>query len=241
MSTGPGDRANLAAAGHTDEGMTPMTELYEAMSTLRAVRRLRPDPIPDESLERVLQAACWAPTGGNQQPWKVIVVTDPDTKAGLQAIYRPEWQQYSANFMQRFEGQPDEVVAQWKKVLAAGDFLADHLHEAPVLLMFCANPAAMAITDAKLDRISMVGGGSVYPAVQNAMLACVAEGLGCTLTTLHCFHEPEVKELLDIPDSWATVAMVPIGYPVGTGHGPISRRPPAKMAARESFGTPWGG
>ena len=85
----------------------------------------------------------------------------------------------------------------------------------------------------------MVGGGSVYPAVQNAMLACVAEGLGCTLTTLHCLREPEVKDLLEIPDSWATVALVPIGYPVGRGHGPITRKGPEVMAARDSFATPW--
>jgi nitroreductase len=218
-----------------------VTDLYETMSTLRAVRRLRPDPVPDDVMERVLQAACWAPTGGNQQPWKVIVVTDPDKKAALQALYQPEWQKYSANFMDRFEGRPEEQVAPWRRILAAGDHLADHLHEAPALLVFCANPAAMAITDIDLDRVSMVGGGSVYPAVQNAMLACVAEGLGCTLTTLHCYHEPEVKELLDVPDSWATVAMVPIGYPVGRGHGPIKRKGPDRMAARDSFTTAWSG
>jgi len=214
-------------------------DLYDAMSTQRAVRRLRPDPIPDDVLERVLQAACWAPTGGNRQPWKVIVVTDPDLKAGLQAIYRPEWQKYAAGLLGRLEGQPDEVVAPWKRTVAAGDHLADHLHEVPAILMFLGDPTAMAITDAKLDRISMVGGGSVYPAVQNAMLACVAEGLGCTLTTLHCLREPEVKELLVIPDSWATVAMVPIGYPVGKGHGPITRRPPSEMAVRDTFDGTW--
>ena len=216
-------------------------DLYDAMSTLRAVRKLRPDPVPDEVLERVLQAACWAPTGGNQQPWKVVVVTDPAKKAGLQDIYRPEWQKYVAGFMKRLDGQPDDVVDPWRKVAAAGDHLADHLHETPAILLFCANPAAMAITDAKLDRVSMIGGASVYPAVQNAMLACVAEGLGCTLTTLHCFREPEVKALLDIPDSWATVALVPIGYPVGRGHGPITRKGPERMAARDSFETAWTG
>ena len=214
-----------------------MTELYEAMSTLRAVRRLRSDPIPDDVLERVLQAACWAPTGGNTQPWKVVVVTDPERKAGLQAIYQAEWDPYVVQFLKRVEGTRDE--AQWKKVAAAGDRLAERLHEAPAILLFAANPAAMAITDAKLDRVSMVGGGSVYPAVQNAMLACVAEGLGCTLTTLHCRREGEVKALLDIPDSWATVAMVPIGYPELKGHGPITRKPPSVMAARDSFDGDW--
>ena len=217
------------------------TDLYEAMSTLRAVRRLRTDPVPDDVLERVLQAACWAPTGGNQQPWKVIVVKDPERKAGLRDIYRPEWQRYAKGFLARFEGHPEEVTAPWRRVAAAGDYLADHLHEAPAILLFCANPKAMAITDAKLDRVSMVGGGSVYPAVQNAMLACVAEGLGCTLTTLHCFRESEVKALLDIPESWATVAMVPIGYPVGKGHGPITRKGPDLMAALDSFEGDWPG
>ena len=141
-----------------------LTQLYDAMSTLRAVRRLRTDPIPDDVLERVLQAACWAPTGGNMQPWKVLVVTDAELKAGLQDIYRPEWQRYAAGYMKRFEGRPEELIATQQRIKDAGDYLADHLHEAPAILVFAANPAAMAITDAKLDRISMVGGGSVYPA-----------------------------------------------------------------------------
>ena len=87
----------------------------------------------------------------------------------------------------------------------------------------------------------MVGGGSVYTAVQNAMLACVAEGLGCTLTTLHCIREPEVKAALGIPESWATLAMVPIGYPIGKGHGPITRRPPAELVFDDVYGAPWSG
>ncbi len=216
-----------------------MAELYDVMSTLRAVRKLRPDPIPDDVLERVLQAACWAPTGGNTQPWRVVVVTDADGKRALQEIYRPEWQRYSEGFMALMANLPEEELAKWQRVVAAGDHLADHLHEVPAILMFCANPAMMAITDAQLDRVSMVGGGSVYPAVQNAMLACVEEGLGCTLTTLHCMREDDVMQALDIPDGWATVAMVPIGYPVGRGHGPITRQPPASLAYRDRFGSAW--
>ena len=213
--------------------------LYDAMSTLRAVRRLRPDPIPDDVLERLLQAACWAPTGGNTQPWRVVVVTDDVGKAGLQAIYKPEWERYSAGFMKMLDGLPAEQVAKWQRVVDAGDHLADHMHEAPALLVFCADPSMMAITDAKLDRVSLVGGGSVYPAVQNLQLACVAEGVGCAITTLHCLREQEVKDLLEIPDGWATAALVPIGYPVGRGHGPITRQPPARLAHRDRFGQPW--
>ncbi len=216
-----------------------MADLYDAMSTQRAVRKLRPDPIPQEVIERVVQAACWAPTGGNTQPWRVVVVTGGAQKRALKAIYEPEWRRYSAGFMKMMSALPPEQLAKWERVAAAGDHLAEHLDQAPAILIFCANPAMMAITDAKLDRVSMVGGGSVYPAVQNAMLACVAEGLGCTLTTLHCLREADVKAALDIPDEWATVAMVPIGYPVGKGHGPTSRLPPQQMAYRDSFGEPW--
>jgi nitroreductase len=216
-----------------------MAELYDVMSTLRAVRKLRSDPIPEDVLERVLQAACWAPTGGNAQPWRVVVATTRETKEALQEIYEPEWAKYSAGFMKMVSGLPEPELDTWRRVLAAGNHLAEHLADAPVILMFCANPAMMAITDAKLDRISMVGGGSVYPAVQNAMLACVQEGLGCTLTTLHCLREDDVKAVLGIPADWATVAMVPIGYSVGTGHGPITRQPPATLAYRDQFGVGW--
>jgi nitroreductase len=219
-----------------------MNDLYETMSTLRAVRRLRPDPIPDDVLERVLQASCWAPTGGNVQPWRVIVVRDPARKAKLQEIYKPEWFNYTAANRKRLEGLPlGADTDKLARTLGAGDYLADHLAEAPAILMFIADPKNMAITDIKLDRVSMIGGASVYTAVQNAMLACVAEGLGCTLTTLHCIREPQVQAALDIPESWATLAMVPIGYPVGKGHGPISRQPPSALAYDDSFGTPWGG
>lgn len=215
--------------------------LYDVMSTLRAVRRLKPDPIPDDVLQRVLQAACWAPTGGNQQPWKVVVVRRPDLKTRLADIYRPEWERYRVGYMKRMEAMEPDEQARWNRMLVAGDHLADHMAEAPVILMFCADFKRMAVTDAKLDRISLVGGGSVYPPVQNLMLACVAEGLGCTLTTLHCLREGEVKEALGIPEDWATAAMVPIGYPVLKGHGPINRRGPEAMAYADTFGTPWEG
>lgn len=218
-------------------------DLYETMSTLRAVRRLKPDPIPADVLERVLQAACWAPTGGNTQGWRVIVVRSPERKQALADIYAPEWATYAKFGKARAakQGLEGEALAKLERTLAAGDYLAEHLGEAPVILLFIVDPRMLAITDKNLDRISMVGGGSVYPAVQNAMLACAAEGLGCTLTTLHCIREPEVKAVLDIPAEWATVAMVPIGYPVGKGHGPISRQPSSALAFDDSFGAAWNG
>jgi nitroreductase len=210
--------------------------LFAAMSTTRAVRRLRPDPIPDDVLRRIVEAANWAPTGGNAQPWRVIAVQDADSRVRLQQLYVGPWEAYAAQHRQRLEGAPAAVREQQERMIRAADHLAHHLHLAPVILVFCFNPSLMAITDAGLERPSVVGGASVYPAVQNALLACRAEGLGCTLTTLLCLREAEVKPLLGIPAEWFTCAFVPIGYPAGTGHGPLTRRPVEKMAFRDAWG-----
>lgn len=218
-----------------------MTEIgvYEAMSTLRAVRRLRPDPVPDAVLRRVLEAASWAPTGGNVQPWRVVVVRDSARKQQLEALYAERWAAYAKQHLAQLEGAPEALRANAEKMLGAGDHLAAHFAETPVVLVFCFNPKLMAITDAKQGRVSVVGGASVYTAVENALLACRAEGLGCVLTTLLCECEPQVRELLAIPEPWGTAAAVPVGYPVGRGHGPISRRPVEKLAFADAWGEAW--
>lgn len=213
-------------------------DLYDAMSTQRAVRRLRPDPIPDDVLGRVLQAAAWAPSGANAQPWRIVAVRDAALRQGLADLYRPEWERFATRYDTQIEATPADQRPPLERTRAAGDHLAAHLQDAPVLLVFCFDPRQMAITDRKLDRPSVVGGGSVYPAVQNLLLACVAEGLGCVLTTLHCLREPEVKQLLGIPDEWGTAALVPIGYPERTGHGPTTRRPVAELVYGDRFGSP---
>ncbi len=213
-----------------------MVDLYEAMSSLRAVRRLKPEPIPRDVLERVLQAAAWAPTGGNVQPFRILVVQDRAMLGQMQSWYHEEWHKYTSAMRAEVDDLPELVADSSRKMLRAGDYLAQHLGQVPALLVFCFNASHMAITDAHLDRPSVVGGGSVYTAVQNAMLACRAEGLGCVLTTLLCYKEPEVKQLLDIPAEWGTCAHVPIGYPVLRGHGPISRRPVNKMTYLDSWG-----
>jgi len=215
----------------------PEPGVYEAIRTTRAVRRLRPDPVPDDVLRRVLDAASCGPTGGNAQPWRVVVVRDAAKRAALQALYRPLWDAYASFHRGRLAGAPPDVLERQEKMLRAADHLAHHLHEAPVLLVFCFDPRTMAITDADLGRPSVVGGASVYPSVQNALLACRAEGLGCTLTTLLCQREPEVKALLGIPDEWGTCALVPIGWPASRGHGPLRRRPVSQMAFLDQWGT----
>ena len=212
--------------------------LYEAMSTLRAVRRLRPDPIPGDVLRRVIQAACWAPTGGNRQPWKIVAVRNADAKRRLQELYIGPWRAYAKEHRALLDRVPAERRGKEERMIAAADHLAENLHQAPVILIVCFNPKQMAITDARLDRPSVVGGGSVYTAVQNLMLACRAEGLGCCLTTLLCAVEAQVRELLRIPEPWATCGAIPIGWPASRGHGPISRRPPEKMAFADAWDEP---
>lgn len=214
-------------------------DLYEAMSSCRAVRRLRPDPIPDAVLARLLQAAAWAPTGGNVQPWRVVLVRDPDAKRVLGELYAKAWADYSAGAKAAIAPLPPDRRAPHERTFAAGDYLAAHFHETPVVAVFCFDPAQMAITDAGLQRPSVVGGGSVYPAVQNFLLAARAEGLGCVLTTLLCRDEARVKELLGIPAGWGTCAAIPLGYPLRRGHGPLSRRATDKLGFADRWGTPY--
>ena len=214
-------------------------DVYTAISTQRAVRRLRPDPIPHDVLARVLQAATAAPTGANQQPWRIVAVTDPELKQGLADVYRPEWERFAGVYAAQIDAAPEDQRPKLERTRAAGDHLAEHLQDAPVLLVFCFDPRQMAVTDRKLDRVSVVGGASVYPAVQNVLLACVAAGLGCVLTTLHCLREQALKELLGIPAEWGTAALVPVGYPERTGHGPTTRKPVGELVYADRFGAPF--
>lgn len=210
--------------------------IYAAMSSTRAVRRLRADPVPDAVLRRVLTAATWAPSGGNRQPWRILVVRSAETKQRLGALYLARWRDYVAAGRAQLGALPEASRARSQRAFAAGDYLAEHFAEAPVVLVFCFDPRGLAITDRALQRPSVVGGGSLYPAVQNALLACRNEGLGCVLTTLLCADEPEIAALLGLPPPWATYAFVPIGYPVGSGHGPLNRRSLDQMTFAERWG-----
>lgn len=145
-----------------------MTDLYGTMSTLRAVRRLRPDPIPTEVIDRIVQAACWAPTGGNTQPWRVDVVKGTTRKLALQEMYSEEWHAFATEKTIRLTAASREEQERFARSRSAGDYLAANIHHAPALLVFCADLSIMSITDIDLERTSIVGGASVYPAVQNA-------------------------------------------------------------------------
>jgi len=124
------------------------------------------------------------------------------------------------------------------KLLADADHMARHLDEVPVLIVVCAQLGDLLATDRHLDRLSIVGGGSVYPSVQNLLLAARAEGLGTALTTLLCAVEPQVKEYFGIPDGVATAALIPLGFPAKPFPRKLARRPLAELCFGDAWGAP---
>lgn len=208
--------------------MSDADNLYSILSTTRSIRRISDKPVDDATLTRILQAAIWAPSGGNRQPWRIIAVRDRALKEQLGAIYAAEWSAYVDFNMKRVEGMPEHIVEATRTGLAVGTRLAESLGDVPVVIMFLHDPREVYVTDMNLDRTPVVGGASLYPAVQNLLLAARAEGLGGVLTTLISASEVKVRELLAVPAPWGVYAMVPLGYPMGK-HGPLRRAPLDQM------------
>lgn len=208
-------------------------ELDAVLQTTGACRFYKPDPIPDDVLRRVLDAVRYAPTGGNRQGVRLVAVRDAAKRRTLRDLYVPIWKNYVARLAPNgFDGHPRESM------LRNADHFAEHLHEVPVLVVVCAVLDDLMATDAQLGRLSIVGGASVYPAVQNFMLKAREEGLGTALTTLLCFVEPEVKKLLEIPAGVATAALVPLGYAARAFPTRLKRRPLREVAFVDSYSQP---
>lgn len=195
-------------------------------------RYYKPDAVSDEDLHTVLAAARWAPSGGNRQPLRFVVVRERATKEKLRDLYLPFWNGYVEGIKQ---GEV-RVGAKDNRLLEAADHFAQHLADIPVMLIVCARLDDVHPTDTELDRLSVVGGASVYPAVQNVLLAARNIGLGSALTTLLCAVEPEVKALLAIPEDISTAAMVTLGWPQKPFPQKLSRRPISEIVFSEKFG-----
>jgi nitroreductase len=217
----PGAASSIAAA----------MDVFETMRTTGTCRFFRKDPVPDDVLRRVLDAARYAPTGGNRQGVRFVVVRDQSKRRALADLYLPLWQQYASRAVVR-PGAP------LPKMLENADHMARHLHEVPVHIVVCAQVADLMATDRHLDRISVVAGASIYPSVQNLLLAARAEGLGTALTTLLCAVEPKVKELLAIPDYAATAALIPLGYPQLEFPKKLARRPLSEIVFGDTYNEP---
>lgn len=224
--------------------------VFEAMYSARALRRFKPDPVPEEAITRVLDAAIRAPSAGNSQNWAFVVVRDPGQRRKLAEIYRRASDAVGAFYAAR--GRPAHMTdEQFRRFVSSGMYLWDHIGEAPVLLVAClkqerlpsgqALPStAAAAFQAAMPHLARTSGASIYPAVQNIILACRALGLGTVMTTNHVLYEHEVKEVLGLPIDVQTYALMPVGYP-RNNFGPVSRRPVSEVVYADRWGNSWGG
>ena len=208
-------------------------ELVDVMRTTHACRYYKPDPVPPEVFYDAIEAARFAPQGGNRQPVRFLIVTDPDKRRQLGEWYRAPWKKYAAR-----EGGKSAVSTKVERTLKAADDFAEHFGEHPAIVVVLVALADTRPTDADLGRLSIVGGASVYPMVQNFCLALREHGVATTLTTLLCAFEPKVKELLDIPEELSTAAFVVAGYPAQPFPTKLSRRPVEKIAFLDSLDRP---
>jgi nitroreductase len=193
-------------------------ELYDVMRTTAAVREFTDDPLPDDVLNTILDNARFAPSGGNRQGLRIVVVRDAATRERLVEITTPGARRYHA---QRHAGEtpwsayvPSQVTDEQVARTPVPASVTEPLRKAAVVLVVCVDLRAVAALDQDLDRVGIVGGASVYPFVWNILLAARNEGFGGTITTMAVAEEPALKELLGIPDPYAVAAVVPLGKPV---------------------------
>jgi nitroreductase len=209
-------------------------DALEAMRTIGACRRYAPDDVADEVLYRAVDSARFAPQGGNRQPVRLVVVRERATKERLRDLYLVPWQPYFEAALAGVQAL-GEYGSREKAVRAANEFahnLADH----PLLIVVCARIDALHITDLGLDRPSVVGGASIYPFVQNLCIALRVQGVASTITTLAVEAEPQVKELLEIPDEYLMACMLAAGYPERGFPRKLSRLPVEETVFLERFG-----
>ena len=200
----------------------PTFDLFEAIHSQRAIRHFKPDPVPEELIRQVLDAAIRAPSGANRQPWAFIVITDPGLKRQIAAFYKRSWDQ-------AYGGHTSSGALSTQVRLSAAH-LADHMVEVPVLIMACIDRGGGAST--------LTSGSSIYPAVQNLMLAARGLRLGTVITTLHKRYEGEIKALLEIPENVETAALIPMGYPSKEARfGGSRRKPVEEVTYRDRWGT----
>src|SRR6478609_11038940 len=213
-------------------------DLYDVMRTTPAVREFTGDPLPDDTLRRILDNARFAPSGGNRQGTRVIVVRDRETRERLAELNKPAVRRYVAQIRARQSPwNPLEAPAATPAEIAATD--VPEAFTRPVLtagavLVVCVDLGVVASTDQLLDRVGVISGASVYPMVWNILLAARNEGFGGTITTMAAAEEPAVRGLLGIPDRYAVAAVLPLGQPVKQ-LTKLRRNEVEEFVTRESF------
>ncbi len=207
------------------------SEVFHIMSTMRPMRRIKPDPVPQELIDRVLEAGGWAPNGLNTQPYRFVVVRDAESRAFFGERYDAALQRGFAKIVPAPEDQTPRA-RNLRRALAFGGEVKD----VPVLLVVCGKRDwPFGVPEQQRVGLAPPSYGSVYPCVQNILLACRALGLGASLTTMHQVFETELCERLGIPTAdWGIVAVIPIGYPRGK-FGPVTRRPVSEITHHDRW------
>lgn len=219
-------------------------EIYDVMRTTFAARQFTEDEVSDETLRRILDNARFAPSGGNRQGWRVIVVREQEKRKLLVSLLEPVIRRYRAQVAageNPFNTVVPTTVTETeisKTELPAG--YSDPYLRSPVLLLIVVDLSVVASMDSALQRVGVVSGASIYPFAWNILLAARNEGLGGTLTTFATVQEPRMKELFDIPDNYALSAVLPIGRPVKQ-LTKLRRNPVSQFTTIDSFdGEPFG-
>ena len=192
-------------------------ELYEVMRTTSAVRQFTNDPLPDEILYTILDNARFAPSGGNRQGTRIVIIRDRGTRQALVDLTIPGAKKYVA---QRRAGEnpwntinPSRVSDDQIAATEVPESFTAPLLESAVVVVVCVDLRVVAALDKELDRVGIVGGASVYPLVWNILLAARNEGFGGTITTMAVAEEPRMRQLLGIPETYAVACVVPLGKP----------------------------
>ena len=224
-------------------------DLREALRTTGAVREFRDEQVADEVLHRILDTARFAPSGGNRQGWRVVVVRDRAVREQLRDLYLPTWYDYLAMagaglvpFAAVADLEAERRAVEGAAAIAAsaaadGGGFAEHLHEVPAMLVLLADLSVLAAVDRGFDRYTLVGGASIYPFAWSILLAAREEGLAGVMTTMVVRQEPQVRALLHVPDHMAVVGLLALGHPVRQARR-LTRNPVESFATVDAFDGP---
>ncbi len=204
--------------------------VLDIIQTTRAMRRLKPDPVPDALIRQVLEAGTAAANGGNTQKWRFMVIRDRAKKQAVQAWYKKALDEVVGPRYASSAPPPGVTAEKYHRQHSAVEYLTEHFADAPVWIVCC-------LEGLNPNRST---GASIYPAVQNMLLACRALGLGSTLTTRHLLFEKEAEAALGLPPGVHSYAILPIGWPMGK-FGPVGRGKLEEFVYGDTYGETWAG
>ena len=207
-----------------------MQDVFDIIHTTRAMRRLKPEPVPDDLVRKILEAGVAAANGGNYQRWRFLVIKDTAVKKAVQVWYKKAFDEVVGPRYANSPPPPGISAEKYARQHHAVEHLTEHFHEAPVWIVAC--------LDEGKNTPTRTSGASIYPAVQNMLLAARALGLGSTLTTRHLLYAKEAEAALGLPEGVHSYAILPIGWPMGK-FGPVGRTKLEDVVFNERWGQPY--